>query len=361
MTDVYQTCSRRLAQARKIAGLSLRELSEAMGGVPSHTMLARYEKGQTMPGGAVLARLAETLKQSVDFFFRSYEVQFSGLSFRRKTTLGVGRRQMIEEKARDFFARYLELEELLNARIPYQPPFPGEVIARVEDVERFALALRSRWNLGTDPIPNLQQFIELKGIKVHQVESDDPAFDGFSCEANGEPVIVVASWLGRHVPRKRMTLAHELGHVVLPVPEDLSETDQEKMVKPFASAFLMPAEHFEAMFGGRRSGISLGELLELKAYFGVSMMAIMYRACHLGLVSQAVFERFFIEAGKRGWRKREVGEPGDEQFKDTESHGRMRQMVLQCVAEGTVSSSRGAALLGLPLEQFRQIFKESFA
>jgi hypothetical protein len=30
------------------------------------------------------------------------------------------------------------------------------------------------------------------------------------------------------------------------------------------------------------------------------------------------------------------------------------------VTEGVVSSSRGAALLGVPLEQFRQIFKESF-
>ena len=360
MSDVLQIFARRLGQARKIARLSFRELSEALGGVPSHTMLSRYEKGETMPDGAVLARLVEVLKQPADFFFRSYEVEFSGLSFRRKSSLGVGSRQAIQEKARDFFSRYLELEELLNARVSYAPPFAGEEMPREEDVERVALELRSKWNLGTDPIPNLQQFIELKGIKVHEVETDDPAFDGFSCEANGEPIIVVASWLGRNVPRKRMTLAHELGHVVLPIPESLSEADQEKLVKPFASAFLMPEEHFKSMFGGRRSGISLGELLELKTYFGVSMMAIMYRASRLDLISQAVCQRFFMQAGLRGWRKREVGEPGDERFEDSESHGRMRQMVLQCVTEGVVSSSRGAALLGVPLEQFRQIFKESF-
>lgn len=361
MTDVLQTFSRRLGQARKIARLSFRELSEALGGAPSHTMLSRYEKGETMPDGAVLARLVEVLKQPVDFFFRSYEVEFSGLSFRRKTSLGVGRRQAIEEKSRDFFSRYLELEELLNARMSYAPPFAGAELTRAEDVERFALELRSKWSLGTDPIPNLQQFIELKGIKVHEVETDDPAFDGFSCEANGEPIIVVASWLRRHVPRKRMTLAHELGHVVLPIPGNLPEAKQEALVKPFESSFLMPEEHFTTMFGGRRSGISLGELLELKQYFGVSMMAIMYRASKLELISQAVYERFFMQAGKRGWRKREIGEPGDDVFEDIESHGRMRQMVLQSVAEGIVSSSRGAALLGVSLEGFRQIFKESFA
>lgn len=360
MSEVHQIFSRRLAQARKIAHLSLRELSEALGGVPSHTMLSRYEKGETMPDGAVLARLVGALKQPVDFFFRSYEVEFSGLSFRRKSSLGVGRRRAIEEKSRDFFSRYFELEELLNAKIPYTPPFAEAELTREDEVERYAADLRSKWNLGTDPIPNLQQFIEMKGIKVHEVETDDPAFDGFSCEANGEPVIVVGSWLRKVVPRKRMTLAHELGHVVLPIPDHFSEAQQEALVKPFAGALLMPQEHFTAMFGGRRSSMSLGELLELKQYFGVSMMAIMFRASTLELITQAVYERFCIAASQRGWRTKGQGEPGDELFNDTESHGRMRQMVLQCVAEGIVSSSRGAALLGVPLGEFRQIFKESF-
>ena len=35
----------RLTQARKMSGLSLRALSEKLGNTPSHTILARYEKG----------------------------------------------------------------------------------------------------------------------------------------------------------------------------------------------------------------------------------------------------------------------------------------------------------------------------
>lgn len=358
--SIQEIFALRLQQARKMESLSLRELSEAAGGEPSHTMISRYEKGESMPGGEIVAKLAMALKKSVDFFFSPYEVEFSELSFRKKAKLSVGERRAIEEKSRDFFSRYAEAEEIVGQKLTYQAPFEGEVLTDVKEVEEFAERLRSSeyWDIGNNPVPNLHQLMESKGIKVHEVDTEDQNFDGFSGAANGDPIIVLAKWLDRNLPRKRMTAAHELGHVVLPIPEDLPEKQQEDLVKPFAGAFLLPKKSFIEMFGKQRSRVSLGELTDLKAYYGVSIMAIMYRASQLELISQASFKRFFMMANKAKWRSE--GEPGDDSYSGEESHGRLRQLVFQGVAEGEMSSSKGAALLGKDLEEFRGAFKESY-
>jgi len=233
-------------------------------------------------------------------------------------------------------------------------------LKEVEEVEDYAELLRSDkcWDIGNNPVPNLHQLMENKGIKVHEVETDDRNFDGFSGEANGEPIIVLAKWLDNNIPRKRMTAAHELGHIVLPIPHDLPEKQQEDLVKPFAGAFLLPKKCFTEVFGKNRSGISLGELIDLKAYFGVSIMGIMYRAEQLGLINKSTLKRFFIAANKAKWRT--LGEPGNKSYQGEESHGRLRQLVFQGVAEGDMSSSKGAALLGKSLEEFRGEFRESY-
>ncbi|MGB2560164.1 MAG: helix-turn-helix domain-containing protein [Akkermansiaceae bacterium] len=358
--SIQEIFAMRLHQARKIENLSLRELSEAVGGEPSHTMISRYEKAETIPGGEVVAKLALALKKSVDFFFRAYEVEFSELSFRKKAKLSVGERRAIEEKARDFFSRYVEAEELVGQRLPCHPPFAGEELTDADGVEEYAERLRSPeyWDIGNNPVPNLHQLIESNGIKVHEVDTEDQNFDGFSGKANGAPIIVLAKWLDRNIPWKRMTAAHELGHVVLPIPEHLPEREQEDIVKPFAGAFLLPKKNFIEMFGKQRSRISLGELIDLKAYYGVSIMAIMYRASQLGLISQAYSKRFFMMANKARWRSE--GEPGDDSYRGEESHGRLRQLVFQGVAEGEMSNSKGAALLDKDMDEFRGLFKESY-
>ena len=359
MNTVAEIFGKRLTQARSMAQLSLRELSDKLGEEPSHTMLSRYEKGLGIPDGAVVARLCEVLDRSPDFFFREFEVEFSEMSFRKRARLSAKERKSIQEKSRDFFSRYFEIEEILDCRNRYKEPFPSECLEKVEDVEGFAERLRneSHWNLGQYPVPNLHQLMELKGIKVHEVETEDEAFDGFSGKANGEPIVVLAKWLDRKLPRKRMTAAHELGHIVLPIPNDLPEKAHEELVKPFAGAFLLPQSTFTEAFGGHRSSVSLGELIELKIYFGVSIMGIMMRANSLNLIPNAVAKRFWIMVNKRGWRK--YGEPGDELFEGKESHSRLRQLVLHAVAEGIISSGKGATMLNKSVEEFRILFREA--
>jgi len=361
LTAIQSTFGRRLQQARRMASLSLRELAEGMDGEVSHTLISRYEKGLAMPNGRIMAKLSSVLGRPADFFFRTHEVTFSELSFRKKARLLVTERKAIEERARDFFSRYAEAEELVGNRIPFALPFCGEVLTDPAQVEGFAERLRSAdgWDIGTNPVPNLHQLMELNGIKVHEVETTDRNFDGFSGEANGDPIIVLAKWLDENIPRKRMTAAHELGHIVLPIPTDLPEKEHENLVKPFAGAFLLPRQSFTKSFGGKRSSISLGELLDLKAHYGVSIMALMYRAKQLDLISEALHKRFSMNASQEKWRRE--GEPRDDLYQGEESHGRLRQLAFQGVAEGEISSSKASSLLDISLQQFRKDYQEAYA
>lgn len=345
-----------------MARLSLRELSERIGKLVSYNALAKYENGEMMPGGTVLAAIAAALNQPLDFFFRSRQVQLADINFRKRLKLPIDEEEAIIEASRDFFERYAEVEELLGCAIPFINPFPSkETVTSEEGAERLARELRApeMWNLGGDPLPNVHELIELHGIKLFEAPTKDEAFDGFSGSADGEPIVVVASWLDRNLPRKRMTEVHELAHILLRVPANLERRVRERIMNRFAGAFLLPAESFQKMFGGERSTIALGELIQIKAFFGVSIMAIMKRAEQLDLITPATFKRFCIFANQQKWRT--VGEPGDETYCGDETHSRFRQLVFRAVAENNMSSTRGAALLNMTLEEFRGKFQQLFS
>lgn len=74
----------RIKSARIMAGYSLRELSEALNGIISHTAISKYEKGVLMPDSQVLILLAKALNVKTDYFLRSQTVEISNLEFRKK-------------------------------------------------------------------------------------------------------------------------------------------------------------------------------------------------------------------------------------------------------------------------------------
>jgi Zn-dependent peptidase ImmA (M78 family) len=99
-------------------------------------------------------------------------------------------------------------------------------------VQRGARSLRAHWGLGLDPIPNLVELLEERGIKTLAVPLTN--IDGLTAcvrrtSKAAAPVIVVNSkdW----GERQRVTLAQELGHMVLEVAP---EVDEEKAVNRFA-------------------------------------------------------------------------------------------------------------------------------
>jgi Zn-dependent peptidase ImmA (M78 family) len=354
--DIKSIFSRRLRQARTMRAFSLRDLVSALNDAVSHNALAKYENGEMMPGSQVLGLLADALGQSPDFFFRPFTLHLKDVKFRKRVRLGIKDEESIRERAVEYFERYYEIEQLLGD----ERKFPGKLdispAKTLEDAESAADRLREKWKLGRDPLASLSELLESKGIKVFEIDILTDAFDGFCADTEAGPVVVVSNKL--NPLRKRMTVVHELAHIVLPVAKSVSDKDEEKLVARFAGAFLMPKEKFVAEIGKYRQGISLAELVELKLNFGASIWAIMMRARQLELITEAVFTRFCKVAAS--WRS-DKKEPGDEKYLGNEGHSRFRQLIHRAVAEGQISASKGAGMLNESLGDLRKELREMFA
>ena len=322
----------RINLARKAAGFNMRSLAGMVG--VSANAISKYETGKDIPGSRVLIRLAEALGVSVDFFLRPVNTPVQIQAFRKRTSLRVKEQTAIEMRIQEIVERYLTVESFFpEFQSPPEPPaYP---VLSIDAVEEAAMELRKDWNLGLDAIENLIQLIEDQGIKVCQVDGYSN-FDACVFYANDFPVIAVKS--GLLGDRQRFSLAHELGHIVLQVPEGL---DEEKLCQRFAGAFLIPAPTLKRELGLNRSSLNIRELGLLKQKYGVSMQAIIYRACDLGIISHSDRESLFKHFSTQHWRIQEPGEPFPE-----EHPTRMQLLVYRAYAEDLISRSRAQELLG---------------
>jgi Zn-dependent peptidase ImmA (M78 family) len=85
--------------------------------------------------------------------------------------------------------------------------------------------------------------------------------------------------------RSRLSLAHELGHIVMHTAPD----DDEKMESAahrFAAAFLMPASDIKPYLISPR----LSTLRRVKAYWRVSIKALIKRAFDLALITPSQYK-----------------------------------------------------------------------
>src|SRR5262249_30585164 len=137
--------------------------------------------------------------------------------------------------------------------------------------------VRAMWNLPPGPIANLVGTIEAAGGIVLRWPFGTPKIDGISRWAPGLPPVF---FLNDQIPmdRARLTLAHELGHMIL---HDAPFPEMEPEANEFAREFLMPSREIRR----RLEGCNLYKLSTLKPYWKVSMAALLYAAEELSVVT----------------------------------------------------------------------------
>ena len=342
----------RIKQGRVAAGLSLRELAQAVD--LSAMAISKYERDLIKPSSDTLLRLGKALGVRVEYFFRQPTIELTEVDFRKHVRLSKQDEAKALDDVREKLERWLELEAIIPASWPKAFALPRGLPQRIdayEDIEAVAEKLRTSWSLGSGPIGNLIDKLEEEGIKVILTPHDGgKKFDGLVAKANGHTVIVVGEdWPG---DRQRFTLAHELGHLVLHgrLADGL---DEERACHRFASAFLVPRREAIRLLGNSRSWIEPRELYLLKHEWGLSMNGWLYRAQDLGILNRAAARRhweFFAAQSENGitWREHE---PGTAYARERPL--RFAQLVYRALAEDLIGESKAAELLGLTLVELR--------
>ena len=345
---------RRLRVARAAAGLSLRDLEARIGRRVTAQAISKYERGEAAPGSGVLIALADALHVPVDHLAGDPDLVLDSVEFRKKKLTSMREQAQVEARVLHLLERYLTIEAVLGLPSvgwdrPRDAPYP--VVDDVAEAEYAARALRTDWKLGIDPIPNVVELLEGRGIKVLAV--DLPTIDGLTARVRrnaGAAAALVVVVVNRATwgERQRFTLAHELGHMALQVAARL---DVEKAAHRFAGAFLMPAEALRAEIGAHRSSIGWDELFELKRIFGVSVQALTYRCRDLGIFTSSVVQRLFREFSRLGWRRPPYQEP---LAMPGEMPKRFDRLCFRALAEGVISEAKAAELLGIPVRDLNR-------
>ena len=345
----------RLRVARRKAGLSLRDLSAAMGERVTAQAIGKYERGESVPSSGVLMALAKALDVSLSYLMDTQDIQLDGVEFRTKASTSARDRAMVETEVLEWIERYLQVETVLELdSAEWQCPVTRlRKLRDAADAESLADEVREKWKLGLDPIPNMTELLEEKGLKVLTVALPDRV-SGFTCLVKRRddkadlPVIVVNNRFS--LERRRLTLGHELAHRLIDT-DSLSDKDEERAANWFAGAFLMPAKHLLVEVGKHRNALGYKELIDLKRLYRVSGAALLMRLRQLEVISEATLVYAFQTVG-RGWRTQEPYELEAAEDRGMRERAlRFDRLCYRALAEGLISLGKGAELLRLPVSQ----------
>lgn len=310
----------RLKLARIYRNMTASELAEKLG--VTRQAVLQYEKNDINPKLEMEFKIITTLRFPKDFFYKdsldTLSVEntfFRALSTTKKIDL-----QTQEEKTKiivyiyEFLSRYFNYPELDLPEI--------DINIDLEDknsIEDISMKLRAYWNLGENPIENMVNLLENKGIIVSTLNVNNKKIDAFTQVHkvnNNEKYCVVLSNDKQSVARRNFDAAHELGHIVLHSNiekiEELPLEEQRKLenqANSFAAAFLLPKAKF---FNELVQPLNLEYYKELKKKWKVSIAAMVMRARQLERINNNQYLELVKAMNYRKWKTRE---PLDNQWK----------------------------------------------
>lgn len=292
-----------LLLARQYRRMSQSEVAQAAGLTQGH--YSRIENGLTTEGPTIenIERIAAVLEFPVDFFYQADGLAGLPLSVhpmnRKKASVSEG---AIKQVHAELNIRLMHLRRYLRA-VDITPEIPKPHLDPYESggPQEIARTIRRAWMMPDGPVANLTDYCERAGIIVAWCEFDAP-IDGVTMTVRDLPSCI---FLNSKVPadRMRFSLAHELGHVIMHrVPTDTIEEEANL----FAAELLVPEKAFTRSLIGQK--LTLEWLARQKAYWGVSMAFLLYRAGETGVVTRHQSEYLWKKISMLGWRLREPQE-----------------------------------------------------
>ncbi|WUH98815.1 ImmA/IrrE family metallo-endopeptidase [Spirillospora sp. NBC_00431] len=293
----------RLTLARRLRGLRKNQVAQAVGTTPK--AIGRYEAGVQTPEEPMVGRLAIALGVPVDFFQGGRSrVSLDGAHFRSlRSTSQIERDQALAygRIATDVVGALEDLVDFPEVDLP-EYAVPPDEIAGSGPVEAARIARKALVG-EPGPVPHVVRLLEAHGVIVLVLPEAAERVDAFSVGVHPRPMVFFNPAKGDYW-RNRFDGAHELGHLVMHADAEPGEKIVEDQAHRFAAEFLMPEDDIG---GELPAGADWARLAELKAAWGVSMAALLYRARTLKIMNETEYRNAMSVLSSRGWRRREPG------------------------------------------------------
>lgn len=280
-------------ESRELAQVDLARMLDVR-----QSKISKIEAGFLQIGDEELANLADKLDYPTSFFrwpdsvygFATYEM------FHR-------RRQRVPARSLTRIHAEMNLRQMQLRRLLRSTMIEGDEFLRIDpdeydgDIEQIARAVRAAWKLPPGPIRDLTATIEAAGGVIVKEDFRTRQVDAVSQWLPGLPPMFFVN-IDVPTDRLRLTLAHEIGHVVM---HTTVHPQVEEEATRFAAEFLMPATEIRHQLVDAQ----LSTLADLKRYWRVSMWALIVRAHNLGTISERQYRRFCMRMTQMGYQKRE--------------------------------------------------------
>lgn len=325
--------------------MSQRELCKMVDGKVSASAIAKYEKGLMMPSSGVLIMLSKALNINIDYFFHPFVVDIdpSKFEFRKKSSMGSKKIESIKYIVSSKIEKYMEIESILGINTKFDLYFNNALVEDENEARLLALKLRKDLNIGDGAITSVVDLLESKGIKIIEIDHNS-GFSGTCNEAEGLPVIVINKNMTSE--RKRLTIFHELGHLLL---HCVNGIDKEKMCNIFANEVLIPSAIFKKIIGESRHDISLLELRAIQKEYGISIDALMTKAYQLNVITKSRYESFYKKKNALPSFRKDV----EASAYPMEFTNRFERLVYRALASEIITISKASALLDKSIYEVR--------
>ena len=289
---------RRIAQARSQAGMT----QEGLGSAASldRTAITRLEKGERKLSVPELVTIAAALHRPLSYFVTPPVPAV--VSRRSDSAHAHATTEVLDTELEQFAADVkvlIEMSLLDSVKRPANSRIPKNHGA----AERMAESSRKALGLGNDPILDLGEVCGRLGLHTFSAGLGRGGADGGCVEVSDAQETAGATVVNGDAPagRRRMTLAHELGHWLSGDAYDSEASqDSERMLNSFAIHFLAPRAGVTRAWGSHAGWPIRDRVLAIGASFRLSWSAAVGQLVNLGLIEHTDRDLLIMNEPKAG-------------------------------------------------------------
>ncbi|MFC0359109.1 XRE family transcriptional regulator [Kytococcus schroeteri] len=260
---------------REWRGILSKDLAELMGVSPGY--ISKIESGRAQLMGPKLEAAASALEVSPELLCRPVPVEpTEGTHFRSQSRTPQWQRNKVRAQAN--MVAFMLNKVVAEVGVEFPRNLPSHDVDRLSGgAVEAAQLVRSAWRIG-DHVMDLAAELESAGVFILEMTAGMDAIDAITVRTPGPVRAVVL--LRPDVPedRKRHSLAHELGHLVMDLDSPhggIKEVEQRADL--FAGEFLAPYEELHDVLRGITPS-QLQHVQALSTYWGVSIPSLIKRA-----------------------------------------------------------------------------------